>query len=284
VPRAQRLAALDAALPLLACPVCAGRLGREDGALACPQGHRFDVARTGTVNLAGRAAPRNADTPAMVAARESFLATAAYRPLADALIEVLTSSDMAGDPWAPRCVAEFGAGPGYYLRAVLDALSGPAVGLAADVSGAAARRAAARGLAAIVADTWERWPLRDACLDAVMCVFAPRNPSEAARVLRPGGRFVLATPQADHLAEVRHRLGLMGVHDDAGGRARAALAHAGLETVAVRPLRYRRNLGRDDVDNLVGMGPNAYHAPPAADAAVRVTVAVEISLCAKAPG
>ena len=47
-------------------------------------------------------------------------------------------------------------------------------------------------VAAVVADTWDGLPLADGCVDLVQVVFAPRNPSEFARVLRPGGTLVVA--------------------------------------------------------------------------------------------
>ena len=72
---------LDAALSLLRCPQCRQDLARTGRTLRCPSGHSFDIARQGYVNLAGHAPPRNADTPAMVAARERFLATGHYRPV-----------------------------------------------------------------------------------------------------------------------------------------------------------------------------------------------------------
>ena len=75
---------------LLACPTCAARdlpdtpLTLDATTLRCERGHAYDVARQGYVNLLGRAVPRNADGPEMVAAR-GVLGSGAYDAVADAL-------------------------------------------------------------------------------------------------------------------------------------------------------------------------------------------------------
>ncbi|MCL1840832.1 MAG: SAM-dependent methyltransferase [Propionibacteriaceae bacterium] len=273
VPRAARLAALDAALPLLACPHCHGPLRREQSALACPAGHRFDIARAGYVNLLGHAAPANADTPAMVAARERFLGAGAYDPIADAVAAVLARVLPPRD----AAIAEFGAGPGFYLAAVRAAAPPHTTALATDISPAAARRAAGRGLASVVADTWAGLPVADACLDGVCCVFAPRNPAELARVVRPGGTVVLVTPARDHLVELRERLGLLAVRPDAGPAAWQALRGAGFDVDVARPITYALRVEPAQARDLVEMGPNAHHAHGSADEPLTVTVSVELA-------
>ena len=57
---------LDDALDLLACPHCAGPLTRSGGSVTCPNGHAFDVARSGYLSLLpGDAHTGSADTPEM---------------------------------------------------------------------------------------------------------------------------------------------------------------------------------------------------------------------------
>ena len=69
---------LDAARGLLACPVCAEGLDLGPAAATCRQGHSFDVARQGHLNLLGAAQPANADTAAMVEARSRVLDSGAF--------------------------------------------------------------------------------------------------------------------------------------------------------------------------------------------------------------
>ena len=253
------------ALGWLVCPRCGAPLSRRDGALVCPARHSFDIARQGYVNLLGHAAPANADTPAMVAARDRFLGGGHYAPIAAAVARGAAGA---------RRILEVGAGTGHYLAAALDAAP-DAEGLATDVSPAAARRAARchPRAAAVVADTWAGLPLPDGAVDALLCVFAPRNPAEFDRLLAPTGRLVVAVPAAEHLGELRSRHGLL----DVPGDKTAAIAAAWPAWSAdVEEVRYRLDLTGDQVADLIAMGPNAFHTVPAAPEATGVTVAVDV--------
>lgn len=270
---------LDAARGLLACPRCARPLTVDGATLACPTGHRFDVARQGYVNLAAGAPPAHADTAAMVAARGRFLASGLYDPIAD---RVATRIARAG----ARTVLEAGAGTGFYLARVLDAAP-QARGVALDLSPAAARRAARAHdrLAAVVADVWATLPVLPGRLAAVLCVFAPRNMAEFARVLTDRGLLVVVTPTPDHLRELRARHGLLGIEDDKENRLLRSTAGL-FEPIARERLDYADAASAEQVRDLVAMGPNAFHGVPddIADAEVRVSVTVSLFRKAADPG
>ncbi|MFD1214791.1 putative RNA methyltransferase, partial [Arthrobacter sp. GCM10027362] len=79
-----------AAVRLLLCPVCAADMlpngQRVAEGIRCTQGHRFDGARQGYINLlTGRGTSFIPDTAAMVSARGAFLAAGHYAPLAGRL-------------------------------------------------------------------------------------------------------------------------------------------------------------------------------------------------------
>jgi len=246
---------------LLACPVCDSGLSIAHGAARCPAGHAYDVARQGYLNLlAGGAAPGTADTPSMVAARDAFLGAGHYRPLADALAEtcVPAAADVAG------CVLEVGAGTGYYLARVLDAMPGR-VGLALDISKHAARRAAAAHprIGAVVCDAWKRLPVADDAAAVVLDVFAPRNAAEIARVLAPEGTLVVVTPTERHLAEAAGPLGMLDIDPDKADRLAAQLAGHFRQTDE-RPAEWSIELDAGALRSLVGMGPSAHHVTDAA--------------------
>lgn len=193
-------------LAALRCPHCDGVLTGGDGAVRCTNGHSFDIARQGYVNLvSGRAGAAGlGDTAQMVAAREGFFAAGHYTPLAARIAAWAAELE-------PRLVLDAGAGPGWYLTAVLERVP-EAYGLAADVSKYATRRAAKAHprIGAVTCDVWARLPIADASIDLVLNVFAPRNGPEFARVLRRSGRVLVVTPTADHLRELVGRLVLMG--------------------------------------------------------------------------
>ncbi len=265
----RRGAGLVAAAGLLACPVCREGLEASPEALRCPSGHSFDLSRHGYANLLGGPEPANADTADMLAARSRVHSSGLFDE-----VQAAVAAKVAGC----RRILEVGAGNAYYLGGALGT-EPEAVGVALDVSKAAARAAARsdRRIAAVVADVWRPLPLRNHSVDAVLCVFAPRNVPEFARVLRPGGRLVVVTPQPEHLAGLRDRHGLLAIGEDKTGRIAGAAAEF-FAPVATAELRHSREVTPELAADLIAMGPNAFHRLPEDVAGGRVVVAVSIQV------
>jgi 23S rRNA (guanine745-N1)-methyltransferase len=246
----------------LCCPVCGSGLECGRSTLHCSQGHAFDVARQGYVNLlAGKRVPGNADTSTMVEARERFLATGHYAALAQLLAECAVESLESGVEGS--CILELGAGTGYYLARVLERCPG-VPGLALDISKFAARRAArahAR-IAAVVADGAKRFPVRTASAALALSIFAPRNASELHRVLGPRGMLLVATPTSRHLRELIEPLGLLHVDERKEERLHAQLSSL-FEPQRRHSLELTLRLSRQDITHLAAMGPSAFHIAPA---------------------
>jgi 23S rRNA (guanine745-N1)-methyltransferase len=238
--------------------VCARGLELDERRLVCGDGHSFDVARGGYVNLlpSGTDARHEGDTADMVGARERFLAAGHFAPLARAVTErageFVAQSEAA---W----VADLGAATGYYLGEVLDALEGCA-GVALDASKFAARRAARAHprAGAVVCDIWQALPLRDASIRVALNIFAPRNGREFRRVLDASGALLVVTPSAHHLQELAGPAGLLSVDERKEERLLAELEPE-LAPVAKEPLEFELRLERDDARSLIQMGPTARH-------------------------
>nr|WP_245914607.1 methyltransferase domain-containing protein [Nocardia fluminea] len=196
------------------------------------------------------------DTADMLDARAAFQGAGHFAPIAAAIADAFGTEST---------VLEIGAGTGYYLADVLDAHP-DALGIALDVAKPAARRAARAHprAASVLADAWRGLPLRDDAVTGVLSVFAPRNPAEVARVLAPGGRFVVVTPTARHLGELIGPLGMVGVDPDKDRRLADALA-GGFTRAEHTLVEFAMKLSRADVTNVVAMGPSAFHRAPADD-------------------
>ncbi len=215
----------------------------------------------------------------MVGARAEFLSAGHYLPLANALAEL--SQDHAV---AARFILEAGAGTGYYIASVLDALP-KSLGLAIDLSKYAVRRAAkAHGrLSAAVADIWEGLPLKDHSIDLALNVFAPRPARELFRTLHHNGKLIIAIPTYQHMAELRYSLGLLEVDRNKKLRLSRALDPF-FTQLERRSCRWNMKLNHQQIASLVGMGPSARHNHPATLAGriemlpptVSVTGAVEV--------
>jgi 23S rRNA (guanine745-N1)-methyltransferase len=195
----------------------------------------------------------------MVSARQTFLMAGHYVPMAQALKAVTVRHALN-----PSFVFEAGAGTGYYIAGVLDALP-LACGLALDLSTNAARRAARAHprLSAIVADAMNGLPLKDESADIALSIFAPRPARELARTLRPGGKLIVAVPTQAHLEEVRKSLRLLNVHPEKEVRLAASLS-PWFQQVEVESVRWGMMLERPVVAALASMGPSARHIYPAA--------------------
>lgn len=199
----------------LRCPVCAEPLVAGERAFTCAQGHSFDRARQGYVNLLRRTRLRG-DTPEMLQARRRFLDAGWYEPLAAAICEEVGAwLAEAGADLLPqaRALLDAGCGEGYYLRRLAETLRPDFVAggwrlYGLDLAKEAVRMAAARSQRAtwLVASSKDRLPFADAGVGALLTIFAPRHAPELARVIAPGGLLLVVTPTGEHLAQARAAL------------------------------------------------------------------------------
>lgn len=271
----------------LVCPLCGKDLVLIDRSLRCATKHVFDVARQGYVNLLpGDAHVGTADTLEMVEARDTLLKSGHYASIARKVAETAVSS--LGEN-AGGCVVDVGAGTGYYLAGVLDRLPN-CVGLALDISKFALRRAArahAR-LGAVVCNAWDLLPVRTGAAALVLDIFAPRNPSEFRRILKPGGALIIVTPTNRHLQELIPTLDLLKVDEDKKERLDDKLG-AHFAQVDAASHEESLSLSHEEIATLVWMSPSAWHTDKAAlDARIReltepvsTTVSVVISVYRK---
>ena len=231
--------------------------------LVSESGHSFDVAKQGYVTLAaGAGLKHKGDDMDMVNAREAYLAMGHFAPFVEAVTgavqDALDSAPLAESK--PASLLEVGAGTGYYLAHTLDSIA-EARGVGLDISPHAAKHLAKchPRVGAVVADVWERLPIRDESVDAISVVFAPRNPAEFQRVLAPGGQVIVLTPGAGHLDELREPLGMLGVEEGKVERMYEQ-AEGFLEQVADPvDISFPIELDKASVAAQVGMSPSARH-------------------------
>lgn len=272
---------------VLADPVDLSPLHGEDGLsrLVSESGHSYDVARQGYVTLVGgKGLNHDGDSLEMVRSREAFLAQGYFAPFVEAVTDAVgdvieRSAAQVEEP----VVLEVGAGTGYYLAHTLDSIDG-ARGVGLDISVPAAKHLAKSHprTGAVVADVWERIPLRDASVHALTVVFAPRNPEEFRRVLVDGGEAVILIAGQGHLDELREPLGILGVEE---GKLERMLEQAKghLEPAADAELiEFPMQLEREAIAAQVGMSPSARHVDPATLAARVAALPERLEVTARA--
>ena len=243
----------------LRCPICRADLDLGGGSFRCRRRHSFDLARSGYVNLAvGRDTKAGGDTAGQLQRRRAFLASGAFDFIADAIVA-----------HAPRqrsrapLVLDAGCGTGYHLDRVTSGLA--AAGLGIDRAKGAVHLAARdhQALAFAVADVWSDWPVGSATADLLINVFAPKNFSEMARTLKPGGRLAVAYAGPDHLIELREIFGLMDPQPGKGASYRGRMQGLGGEILHER-LQRSVPMSHGQALDLILMGPNARHVSAAA--------------------
>ncbi len=243
----------------LACPLDGAPLQRDGAAWRCPDGHSFDVASQGYVNLLPVQQKRSldpGDSKAMVAARQRFLNAGHYQPIAEAV----SRATLESLPAAGGSCLDAGCGEGYYLRqladAVRDAQTLSIVGL--DISKWAA-------LAAAKQDTRPSWvvgsnaklPVLPGTLDRVLCLFGFPVYAEFARVLKPGGVLLQVDAGPDHLRELREII-YPSLKPE---RAVAPPVPAGFCRQATKNICYPLSLeGTETIADLLVMTPHFYRA------------------------
>ena len=240
------------------CPVCKGALVPGERAWRCGDGHSYDVAKEGYVNLLithQRRQREPGDSADMLRHRRRFLDAGHYAPLKEAVAALVPVG---------ASVLDVGCGEGYYTRDLPNPLWG------VDIAKAAVRLAAKRasgervGAHYAVASAYDL-PVLDGAADVVLSVFAPLHSPEFERVLRPdGGRVLTVVPGPKHLDGLKARFfDEPEVHSEDGPFERdgaATALHPAAPPVAVTYDLTLRD--REAIADLVHMTPYAWYVSP----------------------
>ncbi|MCG7781755.1 23S rRNA (guanine(745)-N(1))-methyltransferase [Lelliottia amnigena] len=238
------------------CPLCHAPLTQAENSYTCPQGHTFDKAKEGYVNLLPVQHKRSrdpGDSAEMMQARRAFLEAGHYQPLRDEVAQWLatTLSESASS------ILDIGCGEGYYTAAFADVAGRVgAVTVGLDVSKSAIRAAAKRypQVTFCVASS-HRLPFADESQDAIIRIYAPCKAEELARVVKPGGWVVTVTPGPRHLMEMK---GL--IYDEVRLHAPHSEQLAGFTLKHEQSLGYNMQLTGKEAVALLQMTPFAWRA------------------------
>lgn len=238
------------------CPLCHHPLAQVKNSFICPQRHQFDVAKEGYVNLLPVQHKRSrdpGDSAEMMQARRAFLDAGHYQPLRDAIVIILNERL----PPHATSVLDIGCGEGYYTHAFADAQPEITV-FGLDVAKVAIKSAAKRypQVTFCVASS-HRLPFADASMDAIIRIYAPCKAEELARVVKPGGWVITATPGPRHLMELK---GL--IYDEIRLHAPHTEQIDGFTLHQSVALNYPMSLSGSEAVALLQMTPFAWRAKP----------------------
>ena len=234
----------------LLCPICGEILARIEKQYRCGNGHSFDLARQGYVNLLPVQQKRSlnpGDTREQVLGRRAFLETGCYAPISNTLNETAKELGATGP------ILDVGCGEGYYSARLAEALDAELTGL--DISKEAVRWAAARYKGPQwLCGTAAHLPVESGSAGVVTSLFALTMAEEFKRVLRPDGYFFQVLAAEDHL------LGLKSIiYPELKFKEKNTVPEVpGFELVKSVPIRFTFTVEGEQVRNLLGMTPHVF--------------------------
>jgi 23S rRNA (guanine745-N1)-methyltransferase len=239
------------------CPIDGQLLSASKGALQCPNGHSFDLAKEGYCNLLlvqQKASLDPGDNKEMVEARRRFLAAGYFDPISAKLEELVR--ELKAKTMDPR-ILDAGCGEGYYLGRLRQA--SPRADLAGiDISKWAVKAAARnhKQIAWAVASN-KQLPFAKNSLDMILCLFGFPFWESFQRALVDGGSLLLVDPAPDHLWELRELIYDKVKTNDLSridGALAAGFSVASEETVTF-PIALEQNAM---IQDLLAMTPHGY--------------------------
>lgn len=176
---------------MLICPVCGEKLILSDKVMRCGNGHSFDVAKEGYVNLlrSSKSGDLIGDDKISARMRRDFLNKGYYSVLKDELCHIF--SEKQGS------VLDICCGEGYYTSALGENSNLNVFGF--DIAREMVRLAAKRGKGTYFVANMANIPIAEGSMDYCTHLFAPFNEAAFAKVLKNGGRLYTVIPGRFHL-------------------------------------------------------------------------------------
>ncbi len=258
---------------VLACPVCGKRLelgGLQGRSLACEDGHSFDLAKQGYVNLY-RGKPINEYTKESFQERQTILEKGMYAHILEEICAFLRkiygpgeiSGSEAGMIREKKVLLDAGCGEGYYTRELALCLGDVLELYGTDLSRDSIQLAAgtANGMGPGPADV--KWfvsdigklPVSDSSVDVVLDIFTSANYQEFQRVLAEDGFLIKVIPGEGHVKELREAAKDQLYHKDYKERRGAAVFGEHFEVVFQKTVSRTFQVTPAERDIFINMTP-----------------------------
>lgn len=245
----------------LRCPLDELPLEQDDGRLLCENGHSFDIARQGYVNLMAASDKRShdpGDSKDMIVARREFLDSGHYQPIADSLTEVLRPVVDNNS-----VIVDAGCGEGYYLQHLRSQLAAttqcrPSI-IGFDISKWAVQAAARRLSATWLVASNRNIPIAGNSTDCLLSLFGFPVFESFQQVLKAGGSLVCVNAGPRHLIELREVI--YPVVKQSVSTVLQQAQSAGFSVGATSTLEYQTApLQQQEIQQLLTMTPHLFRA------------------------
>lgn len=254
----------------LACPLDGAPFSITEKQLICPNGHSFDIARQGYVNLLPVQQKRSkhpGDSKEMISARTQFLNTGVYAAIAEKLDQMVVEqfADPALLDQPEWCLLDAGCGEGYYFDHLFQVLTRqpidkPISFIGLDISKPAIIAAAKRNKQI----TWlvgsnKKPPVMPVTVDIILCLFGFPTFEAFKTLLKPGGKIILVEAGPEHLIELRNII--YPTVNKSPPPDLSVAEEAGFALSDSSQLRYQTgDIPNEQIMNLLTMTPHLYKA------------------------
>ena len=241
------------------CPNCKSILQLAGNAMSCNNGHSFDQAKEGYINLLLANQKKKAnpgDSKLMINAREAFLATGVFDFLIAELESSIHSLNISTEQAAKLQVLDLGCGSGYHTRNILKSGDYNKIGI--DISKAAISKAASKDKTStyLVGSVFDL-PIATKTVDLAINIFSPVDIAETTRVLTPNGYYLKVVPVGNHMKEIA-QLVYETFKPHTSTISATITAHPMLQFIESKKLKKSINLGGSDLTNFISMTPYLY--------------------------
>lgn len=235
---------------MLCCPVCGQMLVFGEKFARCDNGHCFDVAKEGYLNLlkSSKNGDKIGDDKQSARCRRDFLNKDYYAPLRDKLVEMLKD--------AQGSLLDICCGEGYYTSAIARGTKLDVYGF--DISREMVRLAAKRGAGKYFVANLASIPVPDESFDVATHLFAPFQEKSFSRILKPGGKLYTVIPGARHLFGLKQ-----AVYDSPYRNDEALPQTEELKLTSTQRVDAVITLATpEDIDSVFRMTPYYFHTSP----------------------
>lgn len=248
----------------LVCPIDGNKLTRLEKQYTCDNGHTFDIARQGYVNLLPVQHKRSkepGDSKEMVVARTEFLSTAIYETIADKLAQLSLSHIHLSS----TTIVDAGCGEGYYFDYLCEYLKKvnnedhvSFIGL--DISKYAILEAARKNKDITwIVGTNRQPPFEVDSVDIILCVFGFQSYDGFTQILKTKGKVILVEAGSEHLKELREV-----IYDEVKVSEPPSLTEAeqlGFSLIDSQEIKYEsKELNNQEINQLLLMTPHFFRA------------------------
>lgn len=177
---------------LFRCPKCHREMTLQDKSLTCVNGHRFDLAKKGTLYFLDHQIKTEYDNE-MFEPRGRMIRSGMYQPVIGKISQLMQTGNLL----------DVGCGEGSFLQQLTQLKENP-VSIGFDIAKEGIYLASNQPIEAFwcVADL-TNLPFADDSFDTILNIFSPSQYREFKRVLKPDGCVIKIVPQSGYLQELR---------------------------------------------------------------------------------